>query len=240
MSAIQSTALDMVKFLHGVLRSATWGGVKYIPYAMVSSLGLSLATGLVLWVWATPQSGLAAEKRAWLEPLFLAVYLIVGLVWAIGRVLDQAGAIALESIQSRAPAILNPLFDSLAAYDPLAGRELSVAELREKWHEARRQMTLTSAGRLAFLGRLAHRIAHFWIDRQSAVVREILDQLALEGDSRVDVVSLGRLFQQRAVKQLVDAGKRQLTVWRLWFSLPMLAAALLPPALCWLVASASG
>lgn len=239
--AVEQIASQSFQFLVELVRITLGRSLLLLPWTLVTSLAVLLAIagqGQHL-----ANLGQSSSLLQWFTlVLWFTCFALAGLLWGIHRALYDGVHNGIRLCQQRGAELAGSVLDPVLARLPLGKAEYPIELLRAQWSEWTGELVFRDADARWYwpAARLTNWLAQRWVNVQSAVVRQTLDELESFGEKAVSAASLKQYVVHRSAAAVADAARSNLRFWSLVTAAVIFLLMVVPASLAATIALATG
>ncbi len=210
-SAIVSQTLQ---FLIDVVRATLWRFFLLLPWTLITSVAaLQAVAGPGQHLANLEQPSVVIQWFALI--LWMSCFAVAGVLWGVHRALYEGLNDGIRICQQRGAEAASAVLDPVLARLPVGKTEYPLDVIRQQWAATTSDLVFRHpTGRwYSPVARLTNWLARKWVNVQSAVVIQTLDELQAFGEKAVSAASLKRFVVHRSANAMAEAARNKLRFW---------------------------
>ena len=212
--AVQKIASQTFEFVVELSDVVFWRSLLRLPWALVTSVAvLQAVAGPGQHLSHLHQTSTAVQWFGLV--LWLSCFAVAGIVWGLHRAVYEGINDAIRVCQERGAEAASAALDPVLATLPVGKSEYSLDFIRQKWSEWTPQLVWRHEGAKWYspAARLTNWLARKWVDAQTGVVKQTLDELEAFGEKAISAASLKRFVVHRSAAAMAAATRSHLRFW---------------------------
>jgi hypothetical protein len=212
--AAREFASQTFQFVVELSNVVFWRSLVRLPWTLITSVAVLLAV-------AGPGQHLinlqqSASVVHWFAlVLWFTCFGIAGILWGIHRAIYQGIDDGIRLCQDRGAEAASAALDPVLATLPLGKSEYPLDFIRQKWSEWTPQLVWRDDGAKWYspAARLTNWLARKWVDAQTGVVKQTLDELDAFGEKSISAAALKRFVVHRSAAAMAATTRAHLRFW---------------------------
>jgi hypothetical protein len=212
--AVREIASQTFQFVVELSHVVFWRSLIRLPWALVTSVAVLLAV-------AGPGQHLSnlhetSSVVQWFALiLWLACFGVAGLLWGLHRAVYEGINDGIRLCQERGAEAAGAALDPVLATLPVGKAEYPLDFIRQKWSEWKGQLVWRDDGARWYspAARLTNWLAHRWVNAQTTVVKQTLNELEAFGEKAISVASLKRFVVHRSAAVMAETTRSHVRFW---------------------------
>jgi hypothetical protein len=212
--AASDVVSQTVQFLIDLVKATLWKFFLLLPWTLITSVAaLQAVAGPGQHLANLEQPSVTIQWFALI--LWMSFFAVAGVLWGVHRALYEGLNDGIRLCQQRGAEAAGALLDPVLARLPVGKAEYPLDVVRQQWTASTSELVFRHPNPHWYspVARLTNWLARKWVNVQTAVVTQTLDELQAFGEKAVSAASLKRFVVHRSATAMADVARSKLRFW---------------------------